>query len=204
MTKRSSGLALTFLAMLGACGAVEVPEDFTYRLPAPEPQRVAGASAGTLRVAELDVVAELAGDRLLIADEGTRLRAYRHHHWAGPLERMVADAIVTGLVRSRRFAEVKSPSSSGLEELVLVGRVLDFHQVRAEDGWRARATFELRLSREDGTLVFQDELRADTPMSVSDPDTLARALGTSVGTIVDEFVQRCDRAGLFATARPPR
>ncbi|MCC6784750.1 MAG: membrane integrity-associated transporter subunit PqiC [Planctomycetes bacterium] len=204
MTKRSSGWALTLLAMLAACGAVEVPEDFTYRLPAPEPRLVAGASAGTLRVAELDVVAELAGDRLLIADEGTRLRAYRHHHWAGPLERMVADAIVTGLVRSRRFAEVKSPSSSGLEELVLVGRVLDFHQVRAEDGWRARATFELRLSREDGTLVFQDELRADTPMSVSDPDTLARALGTSVGTIVDEFVQRCDRAGLFATARPPR
>lgn len=194
--------AVATAILFAGCGAVAVPEDFTYRLPAPEPRATDGPPVGALRVGEIDVVAELAGDRLWIADEGTRLRAYRHHLWAGPLERMVADAFVTGLVRTRRFAEVKSPTSPGSEDFVVAGRVLDFHQVHAEGGWRARATLEVRLSRDDGTLVFQDELRADTPMSSGDPDALARALGTSVGTIVDAFVQRCERAGLFAAARP--
>ncbi len=197
-------LLSVLLALLMGCGAVEVPEEFAYRLPAPQPRAIDGAVAGVLRVGEIDIVAGLAGDRLLVADEGPRLRAYRHHHWAGPLERMVADSIVTGLVRTRRFREVKSPSASGLEDLVLSGRVLDFHQVRAADGWRARVTLELRLSRADGMLVFQDELRADTPMPTSEPDALARALGLSMGTLVDDLVGRCERSGLFALAAPQR
>lgn len=197
-----------FIATAGvalvACGAVPVPEEFTYRLPVPRAREYAVTVAGVLRVADVDVVSELAGDRLVVADEGARLRAWRHHRWAGPLERVVEDAMVTGLARSRRFLEVKSPSSAGLEDLVLTGRVIDFHQIAAPESWRARATIEVRLSRADGQLVFQDEFCAETPLAANDPDGLARALGTSMNAIVDALIERCDRANLFTLAAPPR
>ncbi|MFO1053029.1 MAG: ABC-type transport auxiliary lipoprotein family protein [Planctomycetota bacterium] len=192
------------LSMACGCGAVAVPEDFAYRLPAPQPRDDANFIGGVLRVGDVDVVAELAGDRLLVADAGTRLRAWQHHRWAGPLERMVSDALVTGLARTRRFAEVKSPSASGTEDFVITARVLDFHEVGDAQGWRARATIELHLVRQDGRLVFQDEFRADTPLASSDPGELACGLGHSIGTILDALIDRCDREGLFTVAAPSR
>ncbi|MGE0142324.1 MAG: ABC-type transport auxiliary lipoprotein family protein [Planctomycetota bacterium] len=191
-------------ATLAACGAVTVPEEFTYRLSSPQPDAPGGLVAGVLRVGDVDVVAELSGDRLVVADDGIRMRSWHHHRWAGPIDRLVGDAVVTGLVRSRRFLDVKSPSASGIEDLQLNVRVLDFHQVASPQGWRARATVELRLAHSDGRLAFQDEFRADTPLPDGQPATLAQGLGTSIATVVDGFLERCDRVGLFLHAAPTR
>ena len=97
------GRALLVCVALAGCGAVELPEERFYRLECPRPQAAPEAFAGTLRVDRLTVAPHLRGDRLMVSEGAVLVRPYRFHRWAGPLESLVEDALVTGLQRSRAF-----------------------------------------------------------------------------------------------------
>jgi uncharacterized lipoprotein YmbA len=185
------------LLLAGACSSVTLPAEQTYRLMLPPPAGGERPLGGVLRVGEIALGADLAGDRLMVAESGVRVTAYRYHRWAGPLERLVADAVVTGLARAHCFRQVKAEASRGGEDYLLTGRVLEFHQAPVGAVWHGLATLDLQLSDLDGRLLFQREFQASTPLAGEGPDALAEALSRSVGSIVDQIVARCDEADLF-------
>jgi len=183
--------------LLASCGSVELPEQRAFRLDLPPPSGSARPSAGVLRVGEIALAADLQGDRLMVAEGPVQVRSYRHHRWAGPLERLVADAVVTCLQRARCFRQVKTETSRGPEDYLLTGRVLEFHQAARDGGWVGRATLDLQLVDSRGQLVFQRELTADSPMDGSEPEELALALSRSTADIVDQVVALCGARGVF-------
>lgn len=188
---------LSCLVLLTGCGSVELPEQRSYRLDLPPPSGGELPRGGVLRVGEVALAADLGGDRLMLAEGPVAVRAYRHHRWAGPLERLVADAVVTGLERARCFRQVKSANARGGEDWLLTARVLEFHQAAHDGVWAGRATLDLQLVDGAGQLVFQRELSAATPMEGDDPEALVIALSRSVATILDAVVATCDECGVF-------
>lgn len=196
-----SMLATTVAALLlCSCGAVELPEQRTFRLHLPLPSGGERPTAGVLRVGEIALAADLQGDRLMVAEGPVQVRSYRHHRWAGPLERLVADAVVTGLSRARCFRQVKDATARGGEDYLLTGRVLEFHQTARGGAWFGCATLDVQLVDAEGRLCFQGELSAATPMADGDPESLVIALSRSVEDIVDQIVARCVECGVLDRA----
>jgi uncharacterized lipoprotein YmbA len=191
-------VAVCLCVLLAACGSVAVPEQHYYRLVPPSPAGELLPRAGTLRVANVELAAELSGDRMLVADGPVRVAPFVHHHWAGPLDRLVADALVTGLRRAGWFERVKDLTTGGGEDWLITARVLDFHLAPGSDGeWVGLATIDLELVDQGGTLVFRDEFRRTTPTGGTEPEYVVEALSRSVESIVADFGVRCERAGVF-------
>lgn len=202
-------VGLTVLS-LGACGAVEVPEERYYRLALPEVPAAPGAEQkprelGVLRVRSLELAATLDGDRIMVAESPVRLRALEFHRWVAPLPRMLQDELITGLRRSGAFTEVKSELDPSGEDLRLSGRVLDCHQVAGEGQWTALLRLELRLERAgDGRTLFRDEFVSRVPLQDGGQDGLVEGLSRGLQEVLQAFVQRSAAHRTAAQARPPK
>jgi uncharacterized lipoprotein YmbA len=186
----SRAVLLAALSMAGACSSVAMPERATYRLAPPEPaaSAVTERGSGVLRVASVELAADLQGDRLMVADGPVRVHGYQFHHWAGPLDRMIADSVVTVLRRSGRFTTVKAETDRGEEDWLLNARVLDFHQAADGDRWCGLVTLDLQVTDRDGRGVFRGEIRQREPLAVIDPEHLAVALSAATAGALDRFL----------------
>ena len=196
----AGAVPVLWFGLLGVagCGSVEVPKQLYYRLEAPEPPKATIPRAGVLRVGGLELAADLAGDRVMVAENAVQVAPFVHHHWAGPLDGLLADVLVTGLRRAGWFERVKDPMAGGGEDWVLSGRVLDFQLAPGEDGrWVGRATIDLELVDRQGALVFRDEFQRDVPAEGTDAAHVVHALSQSVAGILTDFGTRCERAGVF-------
>ena len=156
--------------------------------------------AGVLRIEGLAIAADLAGDSLHVVRGPVWVQRYEHHHWAGPLERLVTDALITGLGRSQAFAQVKGGGDRGGEDYVLTGRVLEFHQAASGGEWVAVATLDLTVVDSSGQLVLHAELQREARLPGAGPEYLAIALSDALGGLIDDFLARCDAAGMFDRA----
>lgn len=186
------------LAALSGCGSVSVPEQCYYRLEPPAPTAATSPRAGSLRVSGLELAADLTGDRVMVAEDPVRVTPFVNHHWAGPLDQLLADAFVTGLRRAGWFERVKDPTAIGDEDWVLSGRVLDFQLAPGTNAeWVGLATIDLELLDAHGQLVFRHEFQRRAPAAGTSPEDVVRALSVSVGEIVADFGRRCERAGVF-------
>jgi ABC-type uncharacterized transport system auxiliary subunit len=202
MQTRGSGVGVLagVLAWLGGCGGVAVREPERYRIAVP-PVPVAGVTGlGALRVADVEVVAELAGDHMQVADGPVRVMAYRGHRFAGSLDRLCADALVTGLRRSGAFAQVHSALAPGTADVELRARVLDFHQAPVDGGWGGLVTLDVQVFDLERRLLLATELTAATPLADPSPAALAVALSRSLEQVLVDLVRRC--AELDALAAP--
>jgi hypothetical protein len=186
---------------LAACGSVPVHEPSYYRLALPTPASTRTKQLGTLRVGELALAADLAGDRLLVQDGRVRVLPFERHRWAGPLDRLITDAVVAGLSRSGAFARVKGAFDDGGEDLLLQGRVLECHQVAIGGAWHGRVTLDLALQDTSGRLWFQGELSGAQRLAGDDPEALVVALSAALAEVVDRILAS---AGAALAARPAR
>ena len=214
MRVRSSIVPLAASALFGACAAVAVPEEQSYRLALPTTVAPYAQRAGTLRVCDLQLGTALAGDRLL-QQAGVRLAARPLARWAAPLDRLVTDALVLGLSRQRVCDLVKGSGDAGAETWSLHGRIVDFGEADAGQGPEARVTLELWLEQA-GELVFQDEFAAVVPIATDGAaaDAAVAAWSRGVDQVVGSVVARMQglelfaaeraRRGVAATAVPPR
>ena len=197
-----SSLAVTLVALFAACGSVEVPQPMFYRLPAPRPTTADYPIPAVLRVDRLHLATNLSGDQLVVADGPVRVQRYELHRWAGPIDGLVLDALVTGFARSRGFREVKAPGDVGDDDFVLSGTILDFHEERVADGAVGRVTLDLRLfDRRSGDELFRDEFTQTVDAGRGGPDLAARALSEGLGRVVGDVLARAHAAGVAATPR---
>ncbi|MBK8978906.1 MAG: membrane integrity-associated transporter subunit PqiC [Planctomycetes bacterium] len=200
--RRARLVGLALAALLAACGSVAVPERRTYRLapPAPAAPDPAAPHGGVLRVGAVELAADLASDRLMVTDGPVRVFAYPDHHWAGPLDRLIADAIVTVLRRAQRFDHVKGETDRGDEDWLLTVRVLDFHQSAEGDRWCALATLDLHLADARGRTVLRAELAERRPLDAADPEALALGLSAATTAALERFLVACAVAGVPRSA----
>ncbi len=197
MMRLRAAFTMLCFAGLAACSSVTVPEHHSYRLATPQVGVGAKPDGGVLRVGGLELAADLAGDRLMVGDGPVKVMAYRQHTWAGPLERLVGDAVVTGLRRSCAFEQVKTETARGDEDLQLDGRVLDFHQTAGHGAWLGTVTLDLQLVDRDGRQLLGGEFSASTALQGEGPEALVVALSESLGVVLDDFVATCGDRGVF-------
>ncbi|MEM7203841.1 MAG: ABC-type transport auxiliary lipoprotein family protein [Planctomycetota bacterium] len=185
------------LAWLAACGIVEVPDERYYRLAYPRPAAGALQRGGALRVGRLALAAHLTGDRLLVAEGPVQLRPWRFHRWAGSLEALVGDTLVTGLVRSLAFRRVLTSADSGSADVELSGRVLEFQQEVDGDGaWFGRVVLDLQLVESStGAVLLREEFGSRVPIATRDPAGVVGALSEGIAEVVDQLLVRGAEVG---------
>ena len=200
MNRRSWSTWGPLMALLAACGSVEVPRERFFRLDLPAARRPDPGRAGVLRVQDLQLGPALDGDCLLV-QRGVEVLPRPLDRWIAPLDRMVTDALVLGLSRARVCDLVKTAGDAGGEDWTLHGRIVEFGEARGETA-EARVTLELWLEQR-GALVFHDEFRVTEPLQGHGPEAAVAGLSTGLLQVVDGVVARMQQRGLFAAARPP-
>ncbi len=196
-----SALAAWSAALLAACGSVEVPHERFYRLELPAPAPADPLAAGILRVMDLQLGTALDSDCLLVAD-GVRLEPRPLDRWVAPLDRLVTDALVLGLSRTRVVALVKGGFDPGTETWSLHGRIVEFAESGRGAERRARVALELWLEQR-GDVVFHDEFAVAEPVGGEGAAAVVAAFSRGVQTIVERLVDRMEQGGVLAAARPP-
>lgn len=187
-------LASSVLVLLAACGAVAVPPERSYRLPAPDAVAPAAVRDGrVLRVDDLKLAAHLSADHLMVADGPVLLRPYPLERWAGPLDGMVSELVVGCLRRAAAFAEVKTNADSGSEDLQLSGTLLDFHHDRGAGQVRVRMLLRLHRVR-DGLLILAQELSASRPVAGDEPAAVVAALAQAAIALAGDLARVCGEA----------
>jgi ABC-type uncharacterized transport system auxiliary subunit len=166
---------LSGVLLLVACAGVTVPEERLYRLPLPTRADRADGGVGVLRVFDLQAATAIDGDRLVVA-RGARLQPRPTERWVAPLDRLVTDALVSGLARSGVCALVKAGADPGPETWCLHGRILEFAEVHAGAGPEAHVVIELWLAQGD-RIVFRDEFAARTKLREAGAEAAVAALG---------------------------
>lgn len=192
------------------CRAVQVPREQFYRLELPQPTVTHPARATVLRVHDLQLGNALSGDCLLVAD-GVRLEPRALDRWVAPLDRLVTDALVLGLSRTRRFELVKGAGDPGGEQLSLHGRIVEFAETRDADGMRARVVLDLWLENGE-QVVFHDEFAAVVPLEgpVVGASRAVAGLSQALAQVQAQLLRRIDGVGglpaasVDAAAPPPR
>lgn len=186
MTCTRPGLALLAL-LFAACSAVELPRTQFYRLSVPVPAGGELPRAGVLRVLDLQLANNLAGDCLLVADGPVKVQTSELNRWVAPLDRLVTDAVVQELTRTRIFARVLGNSDAGSEQLTLGGRILDFHEQRGQTATTARVVLELWLLQGEQQLLHR-EFESASPFSPATPEAAVQALSLALAEVLDQFV----------------
>lgn len=197
---RTATASLLLPSLFAACGSVEVPRERFFRLDLPTARQPDPGRAGVLRVQDLQLGTALDGDCLLV-QHGVRLEPQPLERWIAPLDRLVTDALVLGLSRSRVCDLVKTAIDTGGENWTLHGRIVEFGEARGETSAEARVTLELWLE-ERGQLVFHDEFATREPIAGAGPEAAVAGLSAGLSRVVDDVVQRMQARGLFAAARP--
>lgn len=201
-TRRRTLAGLLALAGLAGCRSAAVPAERFYRLDLPPASVDDPGRGGVLRVFDLQPGRSLDGDCLLVAD-GVRLEPRPFDRWIAPLDRLVTDALVLSLSRARACALVKGGGDPGAETWALHGRIVEFAEVPTAVGSEARIALELWLEDAGGEVLFHDEFLAREPMPAPGADAAVAALSRGLHGIAGAVVQRMQRAGLLAAARPP-
>jgi len=192
-----SMLWLASLLMLSSCGTVKLPRQNYWRLSLGAQAGGELPRAGTLRIADLQLANALSGDCLLYADGPVHLEPRDLQRWVAPLDRLITDAVVLGLSRSRMFRLVKSAADSGDQDYTLHGRILDFAEHRGVVSPVARAEFDFWMEG-DGEPLFQEEFSVEVALSGSGPGDVVAALSEALQQVLDQLTGRMRSAGVFA------
>lgn len=193
-------VSIATCAVLAACSTVEVPDEHYYRIDPPRPRVADAAPLPGLRVERIAVAPHLRGDRLMVSEGAVLVRPYRFHRWAGPLDKLVEDALVTGFSRSGRFERVAGPADAplGAAGLLLRGRVLEMQQHVTGSSNVARVTLDVELvDRSRGAVVMRREVSRDVEVQEPAPEVVVAALSRALGSVVEEVL---GAAGEYASA----
>lgn len=196
------------LSLLAGCSSAELPREHYWRLELPGPAGGELPRGGVLRVDDLQLGNALSGDCLVRADGPLHLEQLELQRWIAPLDRLITDAVVLGLSRTRMFTLVKRAGDPGQEEHTLHGRVTEFAEQIGGERPVARAAIQFWIEGENG-IVLADEIGAEVPLAGSGPEAAVRALSQAVQQVLDELVGRMRATGLLsgridaAPASPP-
>jgi ABC-type uncharacterized transport system auxiliary subunit len=189
---RASGATLAFGLCVLACGSVEVPTVRTYRLPSVAGLPSTRSPAHVLRVQDMRLAAHVSPEQIMVQDGPSLLQAHPLDLWAGPLDRMITDVVVTALRRSGGFVDVKSGADVGREDLWLTATVTDFHYARRADAAEAVVGFDVQVRRaSDHALVLARELSARAPAAEASASAAVAALSQAVQKVVEALVAAC-------------
>ena len=184
------------LLLAGACGSVQLPQERYWRLELPAPVGGELPRGGVLRVHDLQLGNALQGDCLLVAPGDAQLVPRLTDHWIAPLERLVTDAVVLGLSRTRMFALVKGAGDAGGEDCELHGRIIDFAEHREGAATVGRAVFDFWVECR-GELRFHDEFTAAVALRGEGAGAAVMALSAALLQVLDQLAGRMRAAGLF-------
>jgi len=187
------------LAWLAACGSVELPREHFWRLDLPAPAGGELPRGGVLRVDDLQLGNALSGDCLVRADGPNHLEQLELQRWIAPLDRLITEAVVLGLSRTRIFTLVKGAGDAGAEDHVLHGRVVEFGELTQGDTDVGRAVIQFWIEGKDG-IALAEEIQAEVPLEGQGPEAAVRALSHALQQVLDELVGRMRAAGLLTGA----
>lgn len=182
-------IATVLLAAVSGCGAVPTTEPARYRIIAPQVAPVEAPPGGVLRVADPEVIAELSGDRMHVADGPVRLLAWRGHRFAAPIDRLVGDALVAGLRQSGVCDQVWTALEPGDADRELRVRVTGFHQDERDGVWAGVVTLDITVLDADRVPIGTAVVSAATPLDGATPEALAVALSTSLERVIGELAE---------------
>ncbi len=190
--KAKPGVVAFLSAFLGSCGAVEVPVARTYRLPLCASKSASRPPVHVLRVQDLRLAAHVSPDHVMVADGPSLVQLHQLDQWAGPLDRMLTDVVVSALRRSGGFLDVKASTDVGREDLWLAATITEFHYARQRDATHAVVAFDAQVRRaSDHALVWAGELTAQTAAKQARAGDAVQALGVAVQAVVEQLVAAC-------------
>ncbi len=194
--RRRRGVAVSFAlaaALLpGGCRSGPAPADRHYRLEASAPAAPLATPvlSGTL-VVERPRSDALTGERRILyraAPDSAKVSRHAYSLWVDSPTSMIQSALVRHL-REARLAERVVPPELDIEgEHELTSRLSRLERVLGDSPY-VELELDLALRRvADGSLVHHGSYRAERPIDGAELEAGVRALGVSLGELLDRFV----------------
>lgn len=193
MTKRSVAmLALTMLALVGACTQPEVPEDNFYRLRVEPPKNAAPSPRfkGTIEIERFAADGLTAGRPIVYTEsgQGHRLKEYHYHFWTEPPTVMLRDQLVMYLRAAGVAEAVVTPEMRVDPQYVLAGKIKRLEKVA---GAKPMAVLELELGLREagggGKLVLLESYHIETAAENDSVDAAVQALNKALAAAYARF-----------------
>jgi ABC-type uncharacterized transport system auxiliary subunit len=188
---RGARLSTTLFALMLAGCIGRVPYTPTVRY-AVEPDVSVTEREGTPRavaVRSLQVALPYSRTKIVYRTEGYVLGDYEHVEWAEEPGAVVTRALIDGLIASGRFEDVGDALNVTSPDLLLVGELRRFDEVRTSDPWEACC--EVRLVLREGlerNAVWAGTVAATVPLERNDVAALPAAMSEAVTAVVEEAV----------------
>ncbi len=191
-SKGDFGRAFAVIAL--ALSGCLTPSEFVpiryYAIEAEIEVPEATPTAETIGVRPLEY-AQYYKQRMVYRDDGFAVSYDNFHQWAELPRESVTRAIVDGLARSGRYADVGYAHDVMRPQYILSGQLRRFDAVRSEGPWRAVCEVRMELRNRAGDSVeWFDTVSADAPLETNDPTGFAAAMSDAVSKLVAEVVER--------------
>lgn len=154
--------------------------------PSVEPPKALSTEL-SLGIYPLDADQPYRQQRMAYRDAGLRLAHYAHAEWAEPPRDALTETLFEALAGTGRFKDVGYAHDVQMPDLVLLGRIRKFEEVRTVTPWVAEC--EVRLELRKGRLrelVWGATLTAREPIEHKSPSGLAEAMSRVVAAIVHD------------------
>jgi len=173
---------LALVVLLAACGGAS-PSIRYYRL-APVGADIPHTGDKVIVVESLASDAAYDDERIVYRNGPYRLDYYNYHRWSSPPGALVGGYLETALGRTGTFKAVVRDQTADAA-MIVGGHITAIEEVDTDPKhWLGRIALELTLTDpKTGGIVWTQTFEETEPMSVQNPEGLARAISTALSRI---------------------
>lgn len=181
-----NSIALTAISLLSfSCfgGGGETPEPRYFVPSATAPTGEAPTSGAVIQLATMTLSPHLEGDRLAARTSNVEIDYYRHHRWAGSLDRLLSQEARRYFRPS--FAAVVDESASEAADYQLIGHIEKFEEEDEESGWFGHVGIQWTLrNNKTGKAAWSGYLSSRKSAAARNPSAVVEALNAAFSEVL--------------------
>jgi len=188
-------LTLSAAALLGGCVTTSYVPTERYVLDPQIAPHEAQPSGLTLGIRPFDA-AQPYRQRMAYRTGDARLDYYDHAEWVEPARDSVTRALLDAIEATGRFGDVGLSHDVGAPDLLLIGHIRRFDEVRSESPWVAECEVRIELRRGikreavwTATLVGREPIEDGRTSPEGDPSALAQAMSRAVADVAQRAAE---------------
>jgi len=142
-----------------------------------------------LRIAPIRAATPYRSTQMVVRSAPFKRDAFIYHRWHTDPGNMITENLINDLKQSALFQAVLPVDSYHSGKYLLEGTVDEFYVQEESGSWQAVLSLTLTLmATTEGTIVWQQQVRASGPCLSKTPQGIAQAMSTAMQTLSAEII----------------